>query len=101
VCSDVADNINLCGKTKGFLKDVIPFCNADMLPDLVFDIIQVVLMFISILVMCCCRPSYYRDRDVFMCISIGMTVFVALIDVLKIGISFASDDTNVAVFELS
>ena len=100
VCSYVADSINFCGKTKGFLKDVIPFCNGDMWPDLLFDIIQVVLMSISILVICCCRPSYRSDREAFICAGIIMTCIVVFIDIIKIGISFALDDTDVAVFEL-
>jgi len=80
--------------------DIIPFCNGDMWPDLVFDIIQVVLMFISASVMCCCRSDYLSDRELFMIFGMIMMCIAVFIDIIKVLISFGFDDTDVAAFEL-
>jgi len=103
ICSDVVDSFNLCGKTKALLKDIIPFCNGQMWPDLVFEIIQVALMLFSICLLCCCDGSSRKshcDNDEFITFGMVVTCIVVVIDIIKIIISFVNDDMDAAVFEL-
>ena len=103
VCSDVVESFDFCGKAKAFTKDIIPFCNGQMWPDLVFEIIQVALMFFSIFVMCCCDGASHRscgDED-FIMIGMVVTCLIVLLDIIKIIITIVFDDKlEVAAFEL-
>ena len=83
------------------MMDIIPFCNGQAWPDLVFEIIQVFFISVGIIVMCCCeRPWNRLQEENFMIFGMIVTSLIILLDIIKFIITFVRDSKKVAFFEI-